>query len=144
MEVIGDSKLDLDLRIRLPDGREGFVMEMFYPAHGRETVVVLTDSYVKVKCRPDQLALVQRRANETTKWDYAHKKMYPTEAENCRRLRRAIWHAHWKRFGHWDYEVPGFIGECARLYTEGQREPLPTEEDISLRQDSQPRQLTLL
>lgn len=144
------SKLDLDYRVSLPDGREGFVLGILCRPDDTESVDVMTDSYVKVTCRPDQVQVVKRKTGDLEPVDSSpggnKHRVYPIERTNHERLRRAIWHEHWKRHGNAEDFITGngsSYDEYARLYLEGKLEPMPVKEDIRAEQVSQRRQLNL-
>jgi len=131
---------DLDKRVRLPDGREGFVIGGAYKGSQTLGITVMLDNYIEVECREDQLTKI-KRVGELKEYGQDKKKLLPVEIANHERLRCAIWHDHWSRFGiDTDSGHPVYSKE----YKEGRIVSLPGREDIRQADSSATRQLILL
>ncbi len=130
---------DLDKRVRLPDGREGFVIGGAYKGGQTLGITVMLDNYIEVECREDQLTKI-KRVGELKEYGQDKKKLLPVEIANHEKLRCAIWHDHWARFGGVNESVyPAY----SREYKEGRIVPLPGREDIRQADSSATRQLVL-
>ncbi|GAH28414.1 unnamed protein product [marine sediment metagenome] len=130
----------LDKRIRLPDGRSGFVIGGAYKGDETLGITIMLDDYILVECREDQLTKI-KRVGELTEYGQDKKKLLPVEIANHERLRCAIWHSYWSRFGIKATESAFPI--YSKKYREGRIEPLPGEEDIRQTDSSATRQLVL-
>lgn len=130
---------DLDKRVRLPDGREGFVIGGAYKGGETLGITVMVDDYIEVECREEQLTKI-KRVGELKEYGQEKKRLLPVEIANHEKLRCAIWHDHWSRFdGGTDSGHPGYRKE----YREGRIVPLPGREDIREADSSATRQLVL-
>lgn len=89
---------DLDKRVRLPDGRQGFVIGGAYKGGLTLGITVMVDDYIQVECREEQLTKI-RRVGELKEYGQEKKRLLPVEIANHEKLRCAIWHDHWSRFG---------------------------------------------
>jgi len=80
---------DLDKRVKIADGREGFVLSGLYK--GRETLCIriMTDDYTVVSCLEPQLKII-KRTGDTVVFGQQKHNVYPGEAKNHKRLRSAI------------------------------------------------------
>jgi len=129
----------LDKRVRLPDGREGFVIGGAYKGGETLGIKVMLDDYYEVECWEDQLTGI-RRIGELKEYGQDKKKLLPVEIANHERLRCAIWHDHWSRFG---LKSDSFNLGYAKEYREGRIAPLPVKLDIRQADSSATRQLVL-
>ncbi len=129
----------LDKRVRLPDGRKGFVIGGAYKGGLTLGITVMLDDYVEVECREDQLAKI-KRAGELKEYGQDKKKLLPVEIANHEKLRCAIWHDHWSRFG---IDTESVFPVYSKEYREGRIVPLPGREDIRQTDSSATRQLVL-
>ena len=131
---------DLDKRVRLPDGREGFVIGGVYKGAQTLGITVMLDDYIEVECREDQLIKI-KRVGELKEYGQEKKRLLPVEIANHEKLRCAIWHDHWSRFGLKNEKTafPAYSKE----YREGRIVPLPGREDIRQSDSSATRQLVL-
>jgi len=130
---------NLDKRVRLPDGREGFVIGGAYKGNETLGITVMLDDYIEVECREDQLTKI-KRVGELKEYGQDKKKLLPVEIANHEKLRCAIWHDHWDRFGGVNESVfPAY----SREYKEGRIVPLPGKDDIRQADSSATRQLIL-
>ena len=130
---------DLDKRVRLPDGREGFVIGGAYKGGETLGITVMLDDYIEVECRENQLTKI-KRVGELKEYGQEKKRLLPVEIANHEKLRCAIWHDHWSRFG---IGAESAFPVYGKKYREGRIEPLPRREDIRQTDSSAPRQLTL-
>ncbi|GAH52846.1 unnamed protein product, partial [marine sediment metagenome] len=108
---------------------------------GGETlgITVMLDDYIEVECREDQLTKI-KRVGELKEYGQEKKKLLPVEIANHEKLRCAIWHDHWSRFGiDKDSGHPAYSKE----YREGRIVLLPGKEDIRQADSSATRQLVL-
>ena len=128
----------LDKRVRLPDSREGFVIGGAYKGGQTLGITVMLDNYIEVECREDQLTKI-KRVGEKKEYGQDKKKLLPVEIANHEKLRCAIWHDHWSRFGLDKSIYPAY----AKEYREGRIVPLPGREDIRQADSSATRQLIL-
>jgi len=129
----------LDKRVRLPEGREGFVIGGAYKGGQTLGITVMLDNYIEVECREDQLTKI-KRVGELKEYGQDKKKLLPVEIANHEKLRCAIWHDHWSRFGidsEFVYPVYG------KEFREGRIVLLPGREDIRQANSSATRQLVL-
>ena len=88
---------------------------------------VLTDDYVKVICRHDQVEIIKRHGETVPLSENPggnKTKVYPVERDNINRLREAIWHTHYQRFGDTSY------GKYQDSWKRGDVKLLPKKEDI--------------
>jgi len=129
----------LDKRVKLPDGREGFVIGGAYKGGQTLGITVMLDNYIEVECREDQLTKI-KRVGELKEYGQEKKKLLPVEIANQEKLRCAIWHDLWGRLGPYSESAyPAYSKE----YTEGRIVPLPCREDIRQTDSSATRQLVL-
>ena len=129
----------LDKRVRLPEGQEGFVIGGAYKGGQTLGITVMLDNYIEVECREDQLTKI-KRVGELKEYGQDKKKLLPVEIANHEKLRCAIWHDHWSRFGidsEFVYSVYG------KEFREGRIVLLPGREDIRQADSSATRQLVL-
>jgi len=131
---------DLDKRVKLPDGREGFVIGGAYKGGETLGITIMLDDYILVECREDQLTRI-KRVGELTEYGQDKKKLLPVEIANHERLRCAIWHSYWDRFGIKSTESAFPV--YSKKYREGRIELLPGKEDIRQADSSATRQLVL-
>jgi len=131
--------LDLDKRVRLPDGREGFVIGGAYKGGQTLGITVMLDDYIEVDCREDQLTKI-KRVGELKEYGQDKKRLLPVEIANHEKLRCAIWHNHWNRFG---LKNESFYPVYSKEYRAGRIVPLPDREDIRQTDLSATRQLIL-
>jgi len=132
---------NLDKRVKLPDGREGFVIGGAYKGGQTLGITVMLDDYIEVECREDQLTMI-RRAGELKEYGQDKKKLLPVEITNHEKLHCAIWHAFWRQHGMED--LGSFFPAYSKEYKEGRIVPLPGREDIRQTDSSATRQLVLL
>lgn len=118
---------NLDDRVRITDGREGFVLGGVYQGGRCIEVTVMTDDYIEVKCLETHLRKI-RRNGPTKPFGQEKKLIYPIEATNHMKLREAILHDHWARCGNSRGGSP--YPEFFRDYKAGRVIPLPAVEDI--------------
>ena len=130
---------DLDKRVRLPDGREGFVIGGAYKGGQTLGITVMLDDYIEVECREDQLTKI-KRVGELKEYGQEKKRLLPVEIANHDKLRCAIWHDHWSRFG---LDTESAFPAYSKEYREGRIVPLPGREDIRQADSSATRQLVL-
>ncbi len=129
----------LNKRVRLPEGREGFVVGGAYKGDRTLSITVMLDNYIEVECREDQLTNI-KRVGELKEYGQDKKKLLPLEIANHEKLRCAIWHDHWSRFGL----DPGFLNPTYNTeFRAGRIVSLPGREDIRQADSSATRQLTL-
>ena len=120
--------LNLNIRVRLPDGREGILLGQVFRSslQDPEEMYVLTDDYVRITCRHNQVKVI-RRHGDTVPLEAGpggdKTKVYEVERDNIKRLREAIWHDHYQNFGYSD-------GMYADTWKSGDIKPLPKDEDI--------------
>src|SRR5574343_6175 len=120
---------DLNIRVRLPDGREGVLIGT-RESGGVPLGRVLTDGYEDVLLQLSGLT-VRRRTGTTVKFEGS--RMYPIEAENIQRLHTAIWHSHWSNWNNGTalaskaYPYADWFAAWER----GEKVPLPAEENLS-------------
>ena len=136
-------ELDLNQRVKLADGREGFILGMTFQGPGPPLEVrVMTDDYVEVVCLPEQFKAIRRQGQTEVFEPYsggANKKMLPVEIHNHEQLRLAVWHAHFKRFP----PAPDSVMPHAESFRQGEIVPLPQDEDIRETGPQFPQQISL-
>ena len=120
--------LNLNIRVRLPDGREGILLGQVFRSslQDPEEMDVLTDDYVRITCRHNQVKVIRRRGDTVpleAEPGGNKTKVYEVERDNTKRLREAIWHDHYQNFGC-------FGGMYADTWKSGDIKPLPKDEDI--------------
>jgi len=130
---------DLDKRVRLSDGRDGFVIGGAYKGGQTLGITVMLDNYIEVECREDQLTKI-KRVGELKEYGQEKKRLLPLEITNHEKLRCAIWHDHWSRFG---IGTESASPVYSKEYREGRIVPLPGREDIRETDSLATRQLIL-
>lgn len=118
----------MNVRVRLPDGREGILLGQVIrlSLQDPEEMDVLTDDYVRITCRHNQVKVIQRRGNTVPLEEGPggnKTKVYEVERDNVKRLREAIWHDHYQSSGYFD-------GMYSETWKSGDIKPLPKDEDI--------------
>ena len=100
----------------------------------------MLDDYIEVECRENQLTKI-KRVGDLKEYGQDKKKLLPVEISNHEKLRCAIWHDHWSRFG---IDTNSGHPVYSKEYREGRIVPLPGREDIRQANSSATRQLILL
>jgi len=133
--------LKLYTRLRLPDGREGLLLCSVCRGPGDpEQMGILTDDYVRVICRPDQVKMIKRYGETVPLSNNPggdKTKVYPVERDNINLLREAVWHEHYQKFGEASY------GRYQDSWKRGDVKLLPKKEDIRESREAFTQQFSL-
>ena len=134
--------LNLYVRVRLPDGREGLLLGQVFqgPSDIPKKMDVLTDGYVRVVCRHNQVKVIRRQGDTAPLEDGPggdKTKVYPMEKSNIHRLREAIWHDHYQKFG------ADSFGMYQDSWKSGDIKELPEDEDIREKSEAFAQQIRL-
>lgn len=131
---------NLDQRVKLPDSREGFVSSGLYKGSQTPCITVMLDDYIEVQCREDQLTKI-KRVGELKEYGFEKNRLLPVEIANHEKLRCAIWHDNWSRFGLKNDKTT--FRAYSKEYIEGRIVHFPGREDIRETDSSATRQLVL-
>lgn len=134
-------------RVRLVDGRPGLVIGIMHSPSKEEEYHILTDDYCRVDCRPDQLTVI-KRTGEVFDFDKHNPgpKLLAIEIENIMKLRKGIWHDHYKRFPPKILIIDGKEYSAGNYYDSwqrGERQELPVFQNIVDHDATAEKQLSL-